>query len=216
MKKRFTQKPLRGQILYVASHIFLVLLLSFGLSSPAAFAQTFPDFEVEPNNTSVEATPIPSNPAKMRGYIYPNADEDYYSFSATAGDRVYIATMTSLSSNSSVDSDLSLIASDGSTILESDADNGTFGSTSSSIAGTVIPATGTYYIRVKHASAATQLRPYDLYVQVQSGSPVAETEPNDPIPGQPLPAGGWVSGSTSSTTDQDFYAITLNAGESVF
>jgi len=196
--------------------ILLLLLISCGLFSPAAFAQTFPDFEVEPNGASATATPIPSNPAKMRGYIYPNADEDYYSFSANAGDRVYAAVMTSFSANASTDSQLELFDTDGVTSLEFDDDNGSFGATSSSIAGATIPANGTYFLRVKHFSATNQLRPYDLYVQVQSGSPVAEIEPNDVVPAQVLSAGGWVSGSTSSTTDVDFYTISLNAGESVF
>jgi subtilisin-like proprotein convertase family protein len=217
MAKRFTQKPLRTLTSACTRRISLVLLMCCGLFSPAAFAQTFPDFEVEPNNSSAEATPIPSNPAKMRGYIYLMGDIDFYSFTANAGDRVYAATMTSLSSNGSVDSQLDLIAPDGTTVLENDNDNGVFGTTSSSIAGVTIPANGTYYIQVRHNSPATQMRPYDLYVQVQSGSPVAEIESNDATgTAQVLPAGGWISGSTSSTTDADFYSINLNAGESVF
>lgn len=79
MKKRFTQKTLLATASACTWRIFFILLMICGLFSPAAFAQTFPDFEVEPNNSSAEATPIPSNPAKMRGYIYPNADEDFYS-----------------------------------------------------------------------------------------------------------------------------------------
>src|SRR5690606_7962581 len=194
----------------------LVCLLTLPVLLISTYAQTFPDYEVEPNNTSVQATPIPANPAKMRGYIFQNGDIDFYSFTASAGDRVYAAVMTLFSANGSTDSQLWILDTDGTTTLEFDDDNGVLGGLSSSIAGLTIPANGTYYIRVNHFSATNQLRPYDLYVQVQSGSPVAETEPNDSQPGELLPVSGWVSGSTSSTTDADYYAINLAAGESVF
>ena len=193
----------------------LVCLLTLPLLLVSTYAQTFPDYEVEPNGTFGEATPIPSNPAKMRGYIFLNGDLDYYSFTAAAGDRVYAAVMTSFSANASTDSQLEIFDVDGTTTLEFDDDNGSLGGLSSTIAGVTIPANGTYFIRVKHFSATNQLRPYDLYVQVRSGSPVAEAEGNDVVPGEPLPLSGWVSGSTSSTTDVDLYSIDLAAGESV-
>ena len=171
--------------------------------------------ETEPNNSAETATALTGSAVKITGNIFPDGDVDYYSFTAQAGDRVYAAMMTSASASGSVDSQLALLASDGSTVLESDSDNGSFGATSSSIAGATIPVSGTYYLRVSHASPTCQLRPYDLWVRVRSGAPTAETEPNDTIPGQPLPASGWVSGALSSTTDVDYYAVTLNAGDSV-
>jgi hypothetical protein len=45
---------------------------------------------------------------------------------------------------------------------------------------------------------------------------VAEAEPNDSSPGQPLPASGWVGGAIGSTADHDYYSLTLSAGDSVF
>ena len=172
--------------------------------------------EPEPNNSVATATVLTGPDVKITGNIVPSGDVDFYSFTAQAGDRVSAAVMTSWSSNGSVDSRLELLDSDGSTVLEIDNDDGSFGTTSSSIAGAPIAAAGTYYLRVTHAVAATQLRPYELWVRVQSGSPTAETEPNDTSPGQALPAGGWVSGDTSSATDVDRYSLTLNAGDSVF
>ena len=126
--------------------------------------------------------------------------------------------MTSLSSNASVDSVLTLFASDGTTVLETDLDDGSFGASSSSIAGFTIPSPGVYYLQVRHnaALATSQLRPYRLYFQQRTGAPTPETEPNDTIPGQALPAGGWVSGDTSSATDVDFFDVTLNAGDTIF
>ena len=172
--------------------------------------------EIEPNGTAATATAIGGSNRRIKGNIFPNADVDFYSFSASAGDRVYAAVMTSFSASASVDSVLDVIAPDGATVLETDLDDGSFGPTSSGIAGTTILATGTHYIRVRHNLTTAQLRPYELYVQVQSGAPTAETEPNDTFPGQTLPASGWVSGATSATTDLDFYSISLNAGDTVF
>jgi uncharacterized repeat protein (TIGR01451 family) len=171
--------------------------------------------EVEPNGTIATATSIAGTSAVIEGNIFPNADVDYYSFTAAAGDRIYAATMTSFSASASVDSTLDLRnAAD--VVLETDTDDGSFGTTSSSIAGFTIPSAGTYYLRVIHASATGQLRPYRLFFQQRTGAPTAETETNDTFPGQAMPAGGWASGSTSSTTDVDFYSLNLNAGDTVF
>lgn len=173
--------------------------------------------ETEPNGTAATANALPGNDIVAVGNVFPNGDLDFFSFSGNAGDRVYAATMTSFSANGSFDSYLTLFASDGTTVIEDDNDNGTFGSTSSSIAGATLPANGTYYLQVRHNSATSQLRPYRLHLKVQSGAPVAETEPNDDtLTANPLPSSGWVSGSASSTADVDFYSLNLNAGDSVY
>ena len=173
--------------------------------------------EVEPNGTFGTATPIAGASARIRGNVFPNADVDFYSFSGTTGDRIFAAVMTSSSSNNSTDSLLDLIAPDGTTIIETDDNDGSFGASSSTIAGRTLTATGTHFLRVRHFSAATQLRPYDLHFRSQSGSPVAEVEANDtPGTAQPLPASGWITGSTSSAADQDFYSLSLAAGDTVF
>ena len=169
--------------------------------------------EVEPNGTSATATPLTGTNVVGQGTNIPASDVDFWSFSAAAGDRVYAAVMTSASPGS-VNSILDVIASDGTTVLETDLDDGTFGATSSSIAGTLIPSPGTYYLRVRENTTAT-IRPYHLHFQLQSGAPVPETEPNDAAP-QPLPASGWVSGSTSAVSDVDRYSINLNAGDTIY
>jgi subtilisin-like proprotein convertase family protein len=209
------------------SELFQVPLSSFKSSkrrpsqpplavTPNLVATVDVGLETEPNNTSATANALGGSGAKIKGNIFPNGDIDFYSFTAGLGDRVYAATMTSASASASVDSVLDLIASDGTTVLETDNDDGSFGATSSGIAGFAIPSAGTYFLRVRHNSATAQIRPYDLYFTLQSGSPTPETEPNDTFPGQALPASGWVSGSTSSATDLDFYSIALNAGDTVF
>ena len=185
-------------------------------SPQAVMGQDFVN-EVEPNENSTQATPLGSGNVVALGNVYPNGDLDFFSFQASAGDRVYAATMTSFSANASTDSVLDILATDGTTLLESDDNNGTFGGSSSSLAGTLIPSDGTYYLQVRHFSATSQLRPYHLHLRVQSGAPAGEVEPNDSLAtAQVLPPSGWISGDTSALTDVDFYSLTLNAGDTVF
>ena len=109
-----------------------------------------------PDNTAAKAQAITS-PAKVRGNVYPNADIDYYSFTANAGDKVYAALMTSFSA-SDFEAQLRLFASDGTTLIEFDEDDGTFGSISSAIAGTTISSAGTYYQEIRNFSTTGQTR----------------------------------------------------------
>src|SRR5262245_29557880 len=173
--------------------------------------------ETEPNGTFATASPI-TNPARIQGNLYPNGDVDFYSFTANAGDRVYAASMTSGSAGNSNDSQLTILASDGTTVIEFDDDNGSFAGLSSSIAGATIPTTGTYYLKVNEFEddGAGSLRAYELYLQVQSGAPTPEVEPNtSPAEANALPANGWVSG-THELADEDMYSITLAAGDTVY
>ncbi len=191
--------------------------------APEAVGQNLPG-EVEPNGTAATATPIAGTSARIRANVFPTADVDVYSFTAAAGDRVYAATMTMFSASAGTgtgaDSVLDVIASDGTTVLETDLDDGTFFTNSSTIAGRILPTAGTYYLRVRHNAAAgstATLRPYDLYFQLRSGAPAAEVESNDTTAtAQPFPASGWVAGSTSSATDLDFYSVNLNAGDTIY
>ena len=84
--------------------------------------------EVEPNNAFGQATPLTLNAgagAFIQGNIFANGDVDFFSFTAAAGDRIYAAVMTSASANASSDSQLRLIGSDGTTVIEFDDDDGT-------------------------------------------------------------------------------------------
>jgi uncharacterized repeat protein (TIGR01451 family) len=175
--------------------------------------------EVEPNGTSGTATPLVGSNLVVRATIYPNADVDWYSFTAAAGDRVYAAMMTNFSANASSDSQLRLYQPDGTTLIEFDDDDGVLGGLSSSIADATIPGAGTYFLEVRHFSASNQLRPYELHLRLQSGAPTPEVESNDtPATANPLPAGGWVSGARNPAvaTEQDWYSFTASAGDTVF
>lgn len=172
------------------------------------------------NSTPATATLLNAAETRINGNLYPNGDIDYYSFQANAGDRIYAATMTSFSAGNSTDSQLTLIASDGTTIIEFDDDNGIYASLSSSIAGATIPATGTYYLRVNDfTSGTTSERPYELWFARKSAAPTPEVESNDtPATANPLPASGLVRGARNpaAATEQDWYSIALNAGDTVF
>ncbi len=128
--------------------------------------------------------------------------------------------MTAFSAGSSTDSQLTLLASDGTTVIEFDDDNGSFAGLSSSIAGATIPTTGTYFLKVNDFTAGTTTeRPYELHLRVQSGSPTPEVESNDtPATANPLPANGWVSGTRNpaAATEQDWFSLNLNAGDTVY
>ena len=180
-------------------------------------AQTIPLAEGDAaNNTFSTAMPVTA-PIKLKGNIFPNADVDFYSFSATAGDKVFASVMTSFSASNNFSGRMTLIGSDGSTILETDNDNGTFGATAGSLAGSAIPTTGTYYIRIENSSVTTQTRGYDLYLNLQQGTPTSEIEPNDlSTTATVFPANGFVTGVKLTNTDIDYYSITLAAGETVF
>jgi uncharacterized repeat protein (TIGR01451 family) len=187
--------------------------------APVPFGQAYGG-ETEPNGTTATATPIADTNTVIRANLFPNGDIDFFSFQANAGDRVYAATMTSASAGNSTDSQLTLLASDGTTVLEFDDDNGTFATLSSSIAGTTIPTTGTYYLRVNDFTAGTTSeRSYELHFRIQSGAPTPEAESNDtPATANPLPASGWVSGTRNpaAATEQDWFSLTLNAGDTVY
>ncbi|MBL8299140.1 MAG: DUF11 domain-containing protein [Rhodanobacteraceae bacterium] len=187
--------------------------------APVPFGQAYGS-ETEPNGTAATATPITGTNTVIRANLYPNGDNDFFSFQANAGDRVYAALMTSASAGNSTDSQLRLFASDGTTVLEFDDDNGSFAALSSTIAGTTIPTTGTYYLRVNDFTAGTtSQRSYELHFRLQSGTPTPEVESNDtPATANPLPANGWVSGTRNpaAATEADWFSLTLNAGDTVY
>lgn len=191
-----------------------------GIAMPEAVSGgTDMPVEVEPNGTTATATPIPGTNVRIKGNIFPAADFDFYSFAAAAGDRIYAATQTTWDASASGDTTLQLIASDGTTVIETDNNDGTFNASSASLAGTLIPTPGTYYLRVAHNTATGTVRPYFLHFRQQSTVPTAEVEPNGtPATANPVPASGHISGTISAVSpgESDFYSIDLAAGDSVF
>jgi subtilisin-like proprotein convertase family protein len=207
-------RALRLQRCIVPAAVFAALMLWF----PAAGlrAATISAVEQEPNNAAATATPLPaSGDARVIGNIASTIDEDFYSFTAQAGDRVYAAVMTS-ASNVGSGSQLRIIGPDGTTVLETDLADGVFATSSSSIAGTVIPTSGNYFIAVSAAASTSRIAPYDLWFRLRRGTPSPEFEPNNVAPGLPLATSGWVSGLLTDASDVDQFTVPLKAGDSVF
>lgn len=175
--------------------------------------------ESDDNDTSAAATPLlidGNGVAVVRANILPMGEVDFYSFSASAGDKIYAGTMTSWSADGTIpDSVLALLGTDGNSVIESDDDEGSFSNYSSSLAGVPIPANGTYFLKVTPINSTTALRPYDLHVQRRSGAPTAETEDNG-ASAQNLPASHWVSGALSVAADTDNFLFSANAGDTVY
>jgi subtilisin-like proprotein convertase family protein len=172
-----------------------------------------PGGEAEPNGTAATASPIAAG-ERIRANIYPAGDVDRYRFHAESGDRVYAMTMTD-GSASGDDTVMTLLGADGTTAIESDDHDGTQSSASSSLAGVAVPASGTYYLEVKGRRGVEWIRPYDLWLDVRSGAPASEAEPND-TPETANPLTGVVAGTTEPANDPDYYALKLGAGDSVF
>jgi len=178
--------------------------------------------ESEPNNTFGTADALSGSAGSIKASLFAGiagsqgTDVDFYSFTTTvAGAKIYAAVVNSQAS--SQDTVLAVLASDGTTVLELDDQDGSFGGSSSSIAGTVLGAAGTYYLRVTDFSTTAPISTYSLYFTVQDPATVVpETEPNNNGTPQVQPAGGYVSGVIDPLADTDTFSFSANAGDTVF
>lgn len=174
-----------------------------------------PGAEAEPNDAPASASPIASG-ERVRANLSSSADVDYYSFTALAGERVFANTVTA-GSNSGGNTVLALLqvnAEGAPTTIEEDNDDGSQSASAASIAGALIPADGSYLLKVSDGGPAA-VSPYDLYLQLRSGVATAETEPNKLSEPNSL-AGGEVAGSHALPGDEDWFSLQLQAGDTVF
>ncbi len=182
--------------------------------------------ESEPNDTFATADTLTGTEGKIKANAYNSTpgytpatagtDPDFYLFTTTvANSKIYAAIINSTASQQ--DTVLEVLASDGTTILETDDQDGSFGQSGSSIAGTVLATPGTYYLRVTNFSATAPIASYDLYFAVRAGGiTTPETEPNNNGTPQALPATQYVSGAIDPVGDTDTFTFTANAGDTVF
>jgi hypothetical protein len=140
-----------------------------------------------------------------------------YSFTAGADYRIYASTMTGFSGGSA-DTLRDVIASGGTTVLKAEDNGGAIGSPAN-IAGTLLPATGTYYVRVRRFNTTSPPRatpPYDFYLRMLSGSPIPETEPNNSGAPQAPRSSGWGSRVIGpATAKNNSFAITINGSDTI-
>jgi hypothetical protein len=129
--------------------------------------------EVEPNNSTAQATSL-ALPAKVSGVIGSAGDVDYFSFVGNAGDIVTAQTDTR-PFGFTADTVLTLFRSDGTTVICSNDQNGLLGSNDSFIQA-VLPAVGTYYLRVEEWTGnGGSGYGYQLHVRISGNLPTITT-----------------------------------------
>lgn len=199
----------------------LALLAVPALATTAGQYDAAPKYqpEVEPNDSAATATVLGLSTTLAIGTLLPGTDNDYWSFFALQGQVLHAAVVTSGSATAGSNSRLAIVGTDGVTLLETDENDGSSNDVSSSIAGFTIPTTGTYSLLVWSTDIERRISPYELYVVLHTGAPVAESEPNHGLENaQPLPTFGWVSGTRdpASATEQDIFRFTALPGDTVF
>jgi hypothetical protein len=192
--------------------------------------------ELEPNNTSGTATPIGAalNAARylvVSASINPMGDLDFFTFTATAGSRIWIETDTGGLQNpgaTSRDTVIDLLAADGTTVIETDDEDGTGNGgdgtdesgSASLIAGRTLTAGGTYFIRVRGQAPTGIINPYRLFVANTNTAAVTEAEGNTAaLASVGVPNGaslGLRSGAISPAADVDYYSVAATAGSIIY
>jgi uncharacterized protein (TIGR03437 family) len=189
--------------------------------------------EVEPNDTPAQAMQLDlsTSAAILLGAVAPIGDRDHFKFTVPAGAKVWAYVDTGGTTNAgatSRNSVLTLIGTDGTTVIEEDDDDGTGNGCdgtqetflASAIAGRTLTAGGTYYLRVQSGDNGV-INPYTLYVVVTAAAPTAEVEPNN-TPQQATPAIaagetiGLRSGMISPAGDVDVYSVAANANDILY
>ncbi|MEQ9410014.1 MAG: CARDB domain-containing protein [Fuerstiella sp.] len=180
----------------------------------------------DPDNTDHYVTEFvgvgSQDPANYADYW---SDEDYWSFEALAGDRVSISVDTP---NSAVDPYIEL-RNQSNAHMQTDNDDGP--GNDSFISGAVIPADGTYYVRIGNYYYNSADGNYEIRLQLTRGIDLeTDAEYHNGSTGNADPltystsgnqrnatiAGKIMSGQ-SGTPDADYFALgTVQAGETVF
>ncbi|MFH1417421.1 MAG: proprotein convertase P-domain-containing protein [Planctomycetota bacterium] len=185
--------------------------------------------ELEPNDIPATATPLatPLNGGQLVG----PADEDYWAVTGLTGDRVYAYVNNGGSSNSTLDTELRLYGSDGTTLIEFDDDGDginsdlgdlyyIYSTTSSVIAGAQMTADGTHYLNVGDADSGNTntIHRYRFHTGVEPASraPLQECEPNNTFAAADVSGKNYFAGVIPTTDDSDFYAFEATVGDRIF
>lgn len=196
--------------------------LAAAVARPGALVLT-PIPETEPNNTPATANPLvlAGGCGVASGAISPTGDLDYYSFTAAPGAKLWAGVDTS------GDSVLTLFGPDGTTVIETDDDDGIGNNCdatveslqASAIAGRTLAAGGTYFLRVE-GFGGDVLSAYKLFVVVTTTS-TAESEPNNTAATAnsivtALSPIGVRTAAIGTAGDVDFYSVTVAAPATLF
>jgi len=165
--------------------------------------------ETEPNNLSTTANPIAYG-SILNGSVI-GGDDDFFSFTGTAGDMVYVQVLSTTAdvqgSPTAVLPTSSILASDGVTVVPSATEG-----TDLRFRRTILTASGTFFVRLTTGSATAL--PYTLRLIRQQSSGL-ETEPNNTVAAANAFPGSRVTGVIGTAGDLDTYSFSATAGELV-
>lgn len=163
--------------------------------------------ETESNDDDANANPIAYGDV-VSGTM--SGDEDWFSFTGSAGDLIRVFWFDFGSSQQLGDFVNFNLAIAGPTLIQ--AATTTTGVNGMNCLRAILPADGTYFLRVTLENGPT---PYTFQL-VQFMTSAYETEANDtPATANAIPGAGRVSGAIDSTTDVDVFSFSAEAGEVV-
>lgn len=190
--------------------------------------------ETEPNNTSGTANVVnlAAQPvAIFSAAINPGGDLDFYTFTAPAGSRVWIAMDTGGTQNpgaTSRDTVIDLLAADGTTVIENDDDDGTGNGgdgtvetgLASMIGGRTLVTGGTYFLRARAFSVTGIVNPYLVFLSVSNVAATAEVEANNTAAtANPIVTASGGTGLRSGAItagDSDYYSVVAEVGNRIY
>ncbi len=172
------------------------------------------DVEVESNNTSLAANPVPFA-SLTSGIVNPAADVDYFSFPGTTGDTISI-DVDSSGDGCPLDPVITLYSIDGSTQLATNDDFAGKGNDSRMVRK--LAATGTFFVKVVDFPDPHPFCPDDgpgSFFTLHVDKALPETESNNTQAAANAAALGQYRGGVITAADTDFYSFTANFGDRI-
>ncbi len=161
--------PMSGRVYFVVDEGGNNATLSRYELHAAIISSTNFASEVEPNANYTQATDISA--AYIKGSIPGGDTLDFFKFPANYGDRIVVIMDDDPDMNGNrFDSDMQLLASDGTSVLSNG--NNQSGSQANATRPITAPATGTYYVRISDGGSGGTDKAYRLVVLV-NGRPIA-------------------------------------------
>ena len=192
---------------------------------PSVFNAVAPKaHEIEPNDDSVHAGHFESrsdgaSTFAIQGSLAKGGDADYFSFQVPAGSRAWAYVNGGGTKGSNGDTVLTLLGTDGRSVLERDDDDGlgTAGPTktsvlSSAISGYPLAAAGTYFVRIAAADGESAIENYSLHLAV---TPSGVPDTTAPVVG-PSALVGTRSGTITVAGNSEIHPIVATAGDLLY
>ena len=170
--------------------------------------------EVEANNTSLGANPVPFA-ALTSGIVNPAADVDYFSFPGLAGDIISI-DVDSSGDGCPLDPVITLYSTNGTTQLATNDDFS--GKGNDSRMAQKLVASGTFFVKVVDFPDPNPFCPDDgpgSFYTLHVDKALPETESNNTQATANAAALGQFRGGVIATSDTDFYRFTAKFGDRI-